>query len=221
MEIIFEDDSVLVINKPPGLLSIQDGYSKDLPTVKKLLEADFGRCYIVHRLDKDTSGIMVVARTHYAHRKLNLDFQNRQINKIYHAILSKIPEQNEFLIDLPLRADGDRKHRTIVDMINGKPANTFISIIEAYQNYALVMAKPFTGYTHQIRSHLSFSGYPILGDKLYGSPMKVSEEANGIQIERTALHAFQISFAHPETNNPLTLTAGYPQDFSHALSSLK
>ena len=221
MEILFEDDSILVINKPPGLLSIRDGYIKDLPTVKSLLEADFGRCFMVHRLDKDTSGIMLVARTQNAHRKLNLDFQNRQIYKIYHAILSRIPEQNEFMIDLPLRINGDRKHRTVVDVINGKPANTLISIIETYQNNALVMAKPFTGYTHQIRSHLSFSGYTILGDKLYGSPRKVLEETNGIQIERTALHAFQISFAHPETNNPLTLTAGYPPDFSHELSSLK
>lgn len=221
MEILFQDDSILVINKPPGLLSIQDGYTKDLPTVKSLLEVDFGRCLIVHRLDKDTSGIMVVARTKDAHRKLNLNFQNRQVNKIYHAILLKIPEQNEFMIDLPLRINGDRRHRTIVDDINGKPANTLISIIERYQFNALVMAKPFTGYTHQIRSHLSYSGYPILGDKLYAFRTNASEETNGIQIGRTALHAFQISFIHPATNTPLTLTAGYPPDFSLALSALK
>lgn len=221
MEVLFEDDSILVINKPPGLLSIRDGYIKDLPTVKSLLEADFGRCFIVHRLDKDTSGIMVVARTQDAHRKLNLDFQNRKIIKNYHAILSKIPEQNEFMIDLPLRINGDRRHRTVVDVINGKPANTLISIIEAFQINALVMAKPFTGYTHQIRAHLSFSGYPILGDKLYGSPWKASEETNGIQIERTALHAYQLTFAHPETKILLTFTAVYPPDFSHTLSTLK
>lgn len=216
MDILYQDDSVIAVNKPSGLLTIRDGYNPDLPTVKGILEAEFGRCWIVHRLDKETSGILIIARNETAHRALNLAFENRQIQKIYHAIILGVPAENEFVINHPLTVDGDRKHRTVVDIDKGKPARSTISVIEQFRNHTLVAIKPETGYTHQIRAHLSYSGYPILGDKLYHKPNTPQSDL----IDRTALHAWQITFIHPLTNAPVTIQANYPEDFRIALSHL-
>jgi len=216
MDILYQDDSVIVVNKPSGLLTIRDGYNPDLPTVKALLEDKFGRCWIVHRLDKETSGVLIVARNEVAHRTLNLAFENRQIQKIYHSIIIGVPTENEFVINQPLKVDGDRKHRTVVDIEKGKPARSAISVIELFENHALVSIKPVTGYTHQIRAHLSASGYPLLGDRLYRKPNSSQSDL----IDRTALHAYQITFIHPVTNSTITVEANYPEDFRIALSNL-
>jgi tRNA pseudouridine32 synthase / 23S rRNA pseudouridine746 synthase len=217
MDILFQDDSIIIVNKPSGLLTIRDGYNPDLPTVKSFLEEEFGRCWIVHRIDKETSGILIVSRNEISHRILNLAFENHQIHKTYHAIIVGIPDNDKFEINLPLKVDGDRRHRTIVDYQNGKSAKSFVSIIEKYIVNSLVEIKPESGYTHQIRAHLCFSGYPLLGDKLYKKP----EIPESNLIDRTALHAFQISFFHPISNQLLTFTAPYPTDFQQALSNIK
>jgi tRNA pseudouridine32 synthase / 23S rRNA pseudouridine746 synthase len=216
MDILYQDDSIIAVNKPSGLLTIRDGYNPDLPTLKTILETDFGRIWIVHRLDKETSGVLLVARNETVHRTLNLAFENRQIHKIYHSIICGIPPEKEFVITHPLKVDGDRRHRTVVDLEKGKPAKSSISIIEAFSNHALVSIKPETGYTHQIRAHLAFSGFPILGDKLYQKPNSPLTDL----IDRVALHAYQITFNHPETHSSVTIQAPYPEDFKSALSSL-
>ncbi|MBA4385649.1 MAG: RluA family pseudouridine synthase [Anaerolinea sp.] len=216
MDILYQDDSLIVVNKPAGLLTIRDGYNPDLPTVKTILEEDFGRCWIVHRLDKETSGVLIIAKNETAHRLINLAFQNHEINKIYHAIVLGVPSENEYILNLPLRIDGDRKHRTVVDFENGKPAISSVSIITVFEYYSLVSIKPETGYTHQIRAHLAYSGYPILGDKLYQKPNSNQTDL----ISRTALHAYQITFIHPLSNSPVTIQAEYPEDFRLALSNL-
>jgi tRNA pseudouridine32 synthase/23S rRNA pseudouridine746 synthase len=198
------------------LLTIRDGYNPDLPTVKNILEEEFGRCWIVHRLDKETSGVLIVARNEAAHRALNLAFENRQIHKIYHAIILGIPLEKEFEINLPLKVDGDRRHRTVVDLENGKQSKSSISIIKTFENHTLVSIKPETGYTHQIRAHLAFSGYPILGDKLYQKPNSPRSDL----MCRAALHAYQIIFIHPVTHSPVKIQANYPDDFRITLSDL-
>lgn len=215
MDILFLDDSLIVVNKPSGLLTIRDGYNPDLPTVKSILEKDFGRCWIVHRLDKETSGALIVARNELSHRNLNISFGNRQIHKIYHAIISGTPPEKEFDITLPLRIDGDRRHRTVVDFENGKHATSHIEVITFYKECSLVSVKPESGYTHQIRVHLSSSGFPILGDALYRNDKSLQLNI----IDRTALHASQISFIHPVSNLPNTIRADYPDDFQLALIS--
>ncbi|PKO00029.1 MAG: RluA family pseudouridine synthase [Chloroflexi bacterium HGW-Chloroflexi-5] len=216
MDILYQDESIIAVNKPSGLLTIRDGYNPDLPTVKSLLELDFGRCWIVHRLDKETSGILLVARNEAAHRSLNLAFENHQIRKIYHALIIGFPQNKEFIIDLPLRIDGDRRHRTIVDYDHGKPAKSKITILNSFQDCSLAEIKPETGYTHQIRSHLALSGHPILGDRLY----KKIDTTTSELIARTALHAYQITFNHPSTLSPITITAPYPDDFIDTLEKL-
>jgi RluA family pseudouridine synthase len=216
MDILFQDESIIAVNKPSGLLTIRDGYNPALPTVKSLLELEFGRCWIVHRLDKETSGILLVARNEAAHRSLNLAFENHQIRKFYHALIFGVPKNKEFIIDFPLRIDGDRKHRTIVDYDNGKPAKSKITILSIFQDCCQVEISPETGYTHQIRSHLASIGHPILGDSLYNKTNTTPSEL----ILRTALHAFQITFTHPSTLSPVTISAPYPDDFLETLDKL-
>jgi tRNA pseudouridine32 synthase/23S rRNA pseudouridine746 synthase len=216
MDILYQDESIIAVNKPSGLLTIQDGYDPDLPTVKKEIEKELGRCWIVHRLDKETSGVLLLARNAPTHRLLNIAFQNHQIRKTYHAILIGIPVEAQFVINQPLK--GDRNHRTIIDEIAGKPASTIVSVLKTYSHFTLASIEPQTGYTHQIRAHLSYCGFPLFGDKLYKS-RNPTKDLDSIKMDHVALHAYQIHFCHPTTNLELTIHADYPEDFRQALAS--
>lgn len=219
MEILYQDEDLIIVNKPSGLLTIRDGYNPNLPSVKSLLDTEFGRCWIVHRLDKETSGALIVALNEKVHRFLNLAFQNRQIRKKYHAIVLGTPGEPKFVIDSPLRVNGDRNHRTVIDAILGKPAKSIVTVISSYSNSSLVMIEPETGYTHQIRAHLAHFGFPILGDRLYQCRDQITNPANSL-IHRTALHASQISLLHPKTDQPLIINSTFPADFSSVIAVL-
>ena len=138
MEVLYSDRWIVVINKPAGLLSIQDGYDRIAPHVRSLLDPKFGRCLVVHRLDKETSGTLLLARTKDAHRNLNIQFEKRMISKEYRAITSGKPASDEFEINLPLRVNGDRRHRTIIDFTNGKPASSFIKVLYSGLDWSLL-----------------------------------------------------------------------------------
>jgi tRNA pseudouridine32 synthase / 23S rRNA pseudouridine746 synthase len=153
--LLYTDETLLVVNKPAGLLSIADGYRPDLPHLARLLQAEFGRVWVVHRLDKDTSGVMLFARDAQTHRELNTQFEQRVVQKEYHAILAGMPEWEQIEIDLPLRVNGDRKHRTVIDHQNGKPARTSARVLERLGLFSLIAAAPHTGYTHQVRAHFA------------------------------------------------------------------
>ncbi len=165
--LIYDDDDLVIVNKPAGLLTIRDGYSASLPYLLRSLEVHYGRLWVVHRLDKETSGIVVFARNSQSHRILNQQFENRQVKKIYHALVNGSPKWNEKTAALPLRVNGDRRHRTIVDPTRGKPARTELWVLKRWKEVSLIGAIPLTGYTHQIRAHLSAEGFPILADSLY------------------------------------------------------
>ncbi len=222
--VIYADDHILVINKPPGLRSIQDGYDATLPHVASILSPDWGRLFIVHRLDKDTSGVLLLARTEDSHRILDRQFAQRRVTKVYLAVCLGCPDWVEKLIDLPLRVNGDRKHRTVVDTIRGKPAQTDVRMIRSTGALSFIEARPHTGYTHQIRAHLSALGFPLLGDPLYKYP----RDYKGVRIpedtlpafSRTALHAWQLQFLHPVGGESLVFVAPYPEDFPHFLETL-
>ncbi|GAP06675.1 pseudouridine synthase, RluA family [Anaerolinea thermolimosa] len=222
--VLYSDESILVVNKPAGLLTVPDGYHRELPTIRSFLEPQWGRCWIVHRLDKDTSGVMVIARTPEAHRDLNRQFASREVHKVYHAICAGSPCEDEWQINFPLRVNGDRNHRTVVDPVQGKPALTVIRVLRRLACTCLVAAMPFTGYTHQIRAHLSSSGFPLLGDPLYRIPRTFTgpvPDFSSLPIfSRPALHAFQIHFLHPETGQSVEFTAPYPVDFQALLDQL-
>jgi RluA family pseudouridine synthase len=210
MEILYSDNHILVINKPTGIPVLPDGWEQDAPYLVKMLEEEYGKLFIVHRLDKGTSGVMVFARTAESHRALNIQFETHEAQKTYHAIVEGNPKWDEKVTKFPLRANVGKKHRTAVDDKNGKPAETHFRVIKRYQDAALVEAKPMTGRTHQIRVHAYALGHPLLGDVLY------SAQETWL-ITRPALHAQSLSLIHPVTNERMKFTAPHPADFEEAL----
>jgi tRNA pseudouridine32 synthase / 23S rRNA pseudouridine746 synthase len=226
-EILYQDEDILAINKPAGLLSIPDGYDRSLPHVAGVFAAEFGKVWIVHRLDRETSGLLLLARSPAAHRELNLQFEHRQVKKIYHAIIVWQPEWDAIQTDAPLCVNADRKHRTRVSPINGKPAQTNFRVLQRFRKACLIEAQPQSGYTHQIRAHLADLGFPIFQDWLYAnSPGVPSRHPDSLTppaglINRVALHARSISIIHPMRHTPLDLEAPYPADFLAVLQWMK
>ena len=212
--IIYADASLLVIDKPAGVLSIPDGYDKSVSYIGRILEPLYGRVWVVHRLDKDTSGAMVFARNAETHSELNTQFAEHQVSKTYHAIIPGCPEWEEQVLDISLRVNVGRQNRTAVDFSNGKQALTRFQVLERFPGHTLLEAKPETGRRHQIRAHLYHLGFAILSDPLYGfgeiSPL----------IPRLALHARSLTFWHPTTGKMQVSEVPYPQDFEQALSML-
>jgi len=210
MDILHIDDHVIIVNKPAGLPVLPDGWEKDSRYLVKMLEEKYDKIFIVHRLDKITSGVMVFARDAETHRALNMQFERHEAQKIYHAIVEGNPKWDEKVTKFPLRANVGKKHRTAVDDKNGKPSETHFRVIKRYQEAALVEAKPMTGRTHQIRVHAYALGHPLLGDVLY------SAQETWL-ITRPALHAQSLSFIHPVTNERMKFAAPHPADFREAL----
>jgi RluA family pseudouridine synthase len=227
--ILWIDEAILLINKPAGLLTIRDGYNPGIPFLIQILGKEIGQVWVVHRLDRDTSGILIVARTAQAHQNLNLQFEHRTIKKAYHAITIGIPDRDRFTIDVPLSVDGDRRHRTTAYKNDGKSATTDFTVLEKYKRNCLIEAHPTTGYTHQIRAHLLAAGYPILSDMLYkpkietkpNVPVKKIDHQESDIIKRLALHARSITFTHPLTGQLLEIKAPYPDDFKNAINQLR
>lgn len=213
MDILHLDESIIVLNKPAGLSVLPDGWEQDSSYLVKLLEEEHGKVFVVHRLDKTTSGVMIFARTAEAHRSLNMQFDSRETQKIYHAIAVSNPKWDEHVAKHPLRVNVGHKHRTMVDEKNGKPSETRFKILKRYPAHALLEAELMTGRTHQIRVHAYALGHPLLGDTLYSAP-----ETN--LISRPALHAYSLSFTHPQTNERRTFTVPYPADFENALKNV-
>jgi RluA family pseudouridine synthase len=166
--------------------------------------------FVVHRLDKVTSGVMVFARDAETHRALNIQFEKHEAQKIYHAIVEGNPKWEEKVTKFPLRANVGHKHRTVVDDRDGKPSETRFKLLKQYPIAAWVEASPLTGRTHQIRVHAAALGHPLLGDGLYGA-----EETS--LIARPALHAYSLTLTHPSSGQRLTFVADHPQDFATAL----
>lgn len=217
--IIHEDDALVVINKPAGLLSIPDGYSPEIPNLAHLLQLQYGEIWTVHRLDKESSGAIVFARTAQSHRSLSMQFEKRQTSKLYHAIVNSSPDWNEKTVHLPLRVNAGRKHLTRGDPRHGKPAETFFRVLKRFRSFSLLEARPMTGYRHQIRAHLYTLGMNILGDPLY--IVRSTLESPSLPANRMMLHAHQLSFSHPVSNEPVSYTAPYPSDFDSILREIR
>ena len=216
--VLFSDDEVLAIAKPSGLATVPDRYDTARAHVRAMLEPRWGRVWLVHRLDRDASGVLVLARTAAAHRELNRQFEAREVDKTYLALVAGRPEWGERRIDAPLRPSGDRRHRTVVDPARGKESVTEVRVLESFTRHALIEARPATGRAHQIRAHLAWAGHPILADPLYGGPPAI-EAAEGI-IARLALHAVRLELRHPATGAPLVVEAPIADDFAAALATL-
>jgi len=207
LDILYQDEQILVLNKPAGLSVLSEGWEPDAPYLRRMLQEEFGDIWVVHRLDKVTSGVMVFARTAESHRVLNLQFEKHEVEKVYHAIVEGLPSWDEKNCRMPLMVNVGKKHRTAADHKQGKPSETRFKVIERGKSRALLEARPMTGRTHQIRAHLYALGYPLLGDILYGA------SESGL-ISRPALHALSMAFLHPETGERVIFTAEYPDDFA-------
>ena len=214
MQILHRDSCLLVINKPAGLPVLPEGWDKDAPFLVKLLEEQFGRLWVVHRIDKVTSGVILFALTAEAHRSLSIQFERHEVQKIYHALVNGVPPWEEKTARFPLRVNVGRRHRTVVDDRDGVKAETRFRLLERYQSGALVEASPVTGRTHQVRVHASAMGHPLMGDILYNAPESTA-------IARPALHAYSLSVTHPETGKSLGFQADYADDFSAAIEISK
>jgi len=230
-EIIDDDDQLLVLNKPPRLLVLPDRYNKNLPNLYTILMEELGKVFIVHRIDKETSGIILFAKTAEAHAELNTQFEERRVDKTYHAIVVGSPSPDEGVIDLPLAKDRKDVELMSVDRRNGKEAVTTFKVLERFSGYTFLELKPRTGRTHQIRVHLKSIGLPILADGSYGSgrgfflsDVKARFQEKGEEkplLDRTALHAAGIALVHPSTRAPVTFSAPLPKDMVSVLRYLR
>ena len=228
---MLEDDTVIVINKPAGLLVLPDRFDKTLINLYELLKETFGTIFVVHRIDRETSGVVLFAKTAEAHVFLNTAFERRQVEKIYRAIVIGSPNADSGCIDLSIAENEHGVRKMRIDTKNGKEAITDYKVIEKFNGYALVEAKPHTGRTHQIRVHLSAIGLPILADRLYSnsgwfflSSIKRNYKSNEDEkplLARTALHAFSLSFIHPTTGEKMSSEAPMPKDMETVLKVLK
>jgi RluA family pseudouridine synthase len=212
--ILYEDDAILVVNKPANLPVLPDGWEPDSPYLVEQLKKKYPTLLVVHRLDKVTSGVMVFARTPEAHRALNIQFEKHEAQKVYHSICVGVPKWDEHTARHKLRVNVGHSHRTMVDNGHGKPAETAFKVLKRYKGHGLLESIPATGRTHQIRVHAYALGFPLLGDILYSAPKTDL-------IERPALHAQSLTFTHPVGGERLTFEAPYPDDFKKALRQLE
>jgi len=213
MDIIHQDNHILVLNKPANLPVLPDGWQPDAPYLRQMLEEKYGSIFVVHRLDKITSGVIVFARRAEAHRILNRQFELHEVEKTYQAIVEGIPPWDERTARHMLQTNVGRKHRTVVVRKKGKRSETHFKVLKRGPNKALVEARPKTGRTHQVRVHLSALGFPLLDDVLYGA-------SETDLIARPALHAATLTFTHPGSGKRVTFTTDPPNDFLEALERL-
>jgi len=232
LAILFEDDDLLVLNKPPGLVVHPAAGNEEHTLVNALLHHCAGnlsgiggvaRPGIVHRLDKDTSGCLVVAKTDFAHQSLSEQFAGRTVEKIYHAIVcGELPEKSGEIRGAIARHPIQRKKMAVVAAGKGREAWTSFRRLEPFPGATLVEALLHTGRTHQIRVHFQHLGFPILGDITYGPRQNQRFiGSNHFAAARQMLHAQHLAFLHPRTGKQQSFDAPYPDDFSAILKRLR
>lgn len=198
INIVFQDADLIIIEKPHDVLSVPGkGPDKQDCLISRLVEQGFSSALIVHRLDFATSGLMVVALNKAMHKALSLLFQNRQINKRYHALLGGIPAADSGAVHQPLRCDWENRPLQIVDYQWGKKALTHWQILQRFEDYVSVLLSPETGRSHQLRVHMQWLGHSILGDRFYAQGTALTKS------NRLCLHASHLGFKHPSTGQPL------------------
>lgn len=202
-QVLYADDVMLIVDKPTGLHSVPGRNMDPADCLAGVLQRDFPDALIVHRLDRDTSGLLVLGRGKEAHRHLSIQFQDRHVDKIYTALVWGHPAENEGQVDLPLRYDPPTKPRHVVDP-NGQSALTFWRVIQRYPTHTRVELKPYTGRSHQLRVHMQALGHPILGDALYAEGEALTA------MPRLCLHAQELEVAHPVSGERLRFTCPAP-----------
>jgi 23S rRNA pseudouridine1911/1915/1917 synthase len=232
LDILFEDKSLLVVNKPAGLVVHPAAGHEEHTLVNALLHHCKGslsgiggvaRPGIVHRLDKETSGCLVVAKNDETHIALAEQFSNREVKKIYHALVCGEPARDSGEIRAAIaRHPTHRKRMAVRDDSDGRAAHTSYRILERLYAATLMEAQIHTGRTHQIRVHFQFIGHPLVGDDTYGAKQNARvKELTNYAAPRVMLHAKNLSFIHPRTKKPVNFEAPLPADFKQALKLLR
>jgi 23S rRNA pseudouridine1911/1915/1917 synthase len=229
-EIIFENDDFIALNKPAGLLSVPDR-TQSAPSLKDLLIEKYQQIFTVHRLDRETSGVIIFAKTAESHQFLSVVFQERQVEKTYYGIVWGVPASVSGMINLPM-TEHPSKNGTMVVHRKGKSASTGFEVLENFGKYSFIKFDLHTGRTHQIRVHMKETGHPLLCDPLYGdgkpvfvSSLKRNYNHSGFDEEkpilaRLALHAAKISFTD-RNGKFLALEAEIPKDLRALLSQMR
>lgn len=230
LDIIFENDDLVVVNKPSGMLSIPDRFNHELPNAYHLLKEDYNNIFVVHRIDKETSGVLCFAKNAETHKKLNTDFEEGNIEKEYLALCYSKPEIETGMIDVPIAHSGKLDGKMVVHP-RGKESITKYKVLESWQKFSLLMVKPLTGRTHQIRVHLAYIHCPIVGERVYHEfvPLTISmlkpyakidpEMEERPLMNRVALHASKLSL---ELNGvEINVEAAFPKDMNASLNQIR
>jgi 23S rRNA pseudouridine1911/1915/1917 synthase len=221
LDVVYEDDDLIVINKPIDLVVHPAAGHKDLTLVNALLyhfdklssvNGNY-RPGIVHRIDKDTTGLLVVAKNDIAHNNLASQIKDKDANRLYYALVEGEIDDAHFIIEAPIgRSNKNRKKMAVVS--DGKDAKTEFKIVKRFSGYTLLQAKLYTGRTHQIRVHLAYINHPIVGDQLYG-------KKNKFNIKHQMLHAYQLELIHPTTGKKVVFNAELPDDFKDLIKQIE
>ena len=233
--VVYEDNHIVVVNKPPGLvvhpapgnytgtlvnaLLYHYGTLPSSPTTARALLPEKERAGIVHRLDKDTSGVLIVARTEQALRSLSAQFKSRAVTKHYLALVAGIIKKGSGEIEMPIGRHVKDRKKISVHTHKAREAVTYFRVKERFREATLLEVGIKTGRTHQIRVHLAHIGHPVLGDKVYGGSN--ASRIGNLAIPRQMLHAESLSILHPDTGHPMAFIAQPPEDMSEILSRLK
>ncbi|MCL2798793.1 MAG: RluA family pseudouridine synthase [Endomicrobia bacterium] len=210
LDIIYEDDDIIIVNKRPGIV-VHPSYGHPSGTLLNALTAHSkGKYnpYLVHRLDKDTSGIIIFAKNEKAKISISKQLQNRAVKKIYYAAVKGTIVENKGRIEAPLGRSQENRKLMSVNPLAKKMAISEFKVIARKEDFTLVEVRIITGRTHQIRSHMKYINHPVVGDKQYGGP----ETINGKTYERQMLHAYSVTFTHPKTSKAVQFTAPLPED---------
>lgn len=232
-EILFEDEQLIVANKPPGLLSIPDRFALEKPNLLALLTHEYGKVWTVHRIDRETSGLICFARNEEAHRRLSQQFEQRTVEKTYLALLDGGATPEAGTIDRPIAESHTQPGKMVVAK-KGKNAVTHYQVVERFRLFTLVEARIETGRTHQIRVHFESIGHPLAVDSLYGrrEALLLSEiKQKGYHLgrgqeerplmSRMPLHAWKLALDHPHTGERMEFEAPLPKDFAAVLKQLR
>lgn len=226
--ILFEDDDVIVVNKPPFISTLDEREGGDV-NMLRLAKEYSPDAQVCHRLDKETSGTLIIAKNPDAYRTVSIQFEKRQVKKIYHAIINGTHVFEDLKIDLPILNVG--KGNVTISRQEGKAAETWFRSLKYFKHYTLVECRPVTGRMHQIRIHLATQRASIAGDEMYkGEPVFLSKIKRKYNLgkdqeelpimKRFALHAYEVSFKLLN-DKPLTIHAPYPKDFETLLKLLE
>ncbi|UCD75750.1 MAG: RluA family pseudouridine synthase [Phycisphaerales bacterium] len=202
--VLHRDERIIVLDKPAGLLSVPGiGPEKADCLAKRVAEA-FEGARIVHRLDRDTSGVIVMAFDAEAHRELSRQFHDREVEKVYIAVVAGVVNNDAGVVDLPMRKDLEDPPRQVIDHVHGRPAITEWRVIKRQSDRTRLELRPLTGRSHQLRLHLKEMGHPILGDDLYAPPEVLA------MADRLLLHAYSLTIVHPTTAELMTFKSPTP-----------